>query len=77
MKKEEKIIGYYAGYGIDIKVLSIEYGIDDKLKLLLDGKKHLTRVIKYDAEEGCEPYISLYGERLYLSDFLRIGSDWA
>jgi len=74
--EKQKIIGYYTGYGIDIKVLSIEYGIEDKMKLLLDGKKHITRVIQYD-QEDYEPFISVYHEHLYLSDFLRIGSDWA
>ena len=75
--EKQKIIGYYTGYGIDIKVLGIEYGIDDKLKLLLEGKKHITRVVQYDTEKECEPFISVYHEHLYLSDFLRIGSDWA
>ena len=75
--KNQKIIGYYTGYGMDVKILNIEYGIDDKMKLLLNGKKHLTRVVRYDEQKECEPYIELYKERLYLSDFLRIGSDWA
>lgn len=65
------MIGYWViGYDAILKVLEVNYGINDSLKVQYNNEKPLHAILLWDEE--AKPFIEVFEERFYLDDCLRV-----